>query len=160
MIKYAIGVGVCCLTFEVNAATVLLRDYRAPKSEELKAFNELYIRGVIEGFLTANAKLATDGKPKMFCLPAQKELTAQEAAEIMIRQAKTAPDADNYPISILLLAGLTDTFPCEQPTRKAPPRAGSAEPAKQSQSTEAQTRKHRAKPIKSLPKHPRKAKSS
>jgi hypothetical protein len=160
MLKYAISVSVCCLTFEVNAATVLLRDYKAPKSEELKAFNELYIGGVMEGFLTANAKLATEGKSKMFCLPPEKELSAQEAAEIMMHQAKTAPDTDNYPISILLLAGLADTFPCERPTGRTLPRTHGAEPARQSQSTEAQTRKHRAKPSKALPKRPRKAKSS
>jgi hypothetical protein len=60
----------------------------------------------------------TDGKPKLFCLPPKKEVTTQQAAEIMIHQAKDVPDADNYPISILLLAGLTDTFRCEEQTRR------------------------------------------
>ena len=78
-------------------------DYKAPKNEEFKAFN---------------AKLATDGKPKLFCLPPKKEVTTQQAAEIMMHQAKDVPDADNYPISILLLAGLTDTFRCEEQTRR------------------------------------------
>ena len=88
----------------------MLSDYKAPKNEEFKAFNELYLTGVMEGLLTFNAKLATDGKPKLFCLPPKKEVTTQQAAEIMMHQAKDVPDADNYPISILLLAGLTDTF--------------------------------------------------
>ena len=91
---------------------------KAPKNEEFKAFNELYLTGVMEGLLTFNAKLATDGKPKLFCLPPKKEVTTQQAAEIMIHQAKDVPDADNYPISILLLAGLTDTFRCEEQTRR------------------------------------------
>jgi hypothetical protein len=65
MLKYAIIASVCCLTCGVNAETVLLRDYKEPKNEEFKAFNELYLAGVKEGLLTSNAKLAMDGKPKL-----------------------------------------------------------------------------------------------
>jgi hypothetical protein len=119
MFKYPITASVCCITFQVNAATVLLKDYNAPKNEEFKAFNELYLKGLTEGFLTANAKLAADGKPKLFCLPRkEEEVTAKQTAEIIAHQAKAVPDADNYPISILLLAGLVDIFPCEERTRK------------------------------------------
>ena len=118
MLKYIIIGVICCLALEANATTVLLSDYKAPKNEEFKAFNELYLTGVMEGLLTFNAKLATDGKPKLFCLPPKMEVTTQQAAEIMMHQAKDVPDADNYPISILLLAGLTDTFRCEEQTRR------------------------------------------
>ena len=86
MFKYAIVASICCLTFGVNAETVLMRDYKVPKNEEFKAFNELYLAGVKEGLLTANAKLAMDGKPKLFCLPPKKEVTAQEAGEIIVHQ--------------------------------------------------------------------------
>ncbi len=41
-------------------------------------------------------------------------MTAKEADEIIVQQANTVHDADNYPISILLLAGLIDTFPCDE----------------------------------------------
>ena len=49
MFKYAIVASICCLTFGVNAETVLMRDYKVPKNEEFKAFNELYLAGVKEG---------------------------------------------------------------------------------------------------------------
>jgi len=75
MLKYIIIGVICCLALETNATTVLLSDYKAPKNEEFKAFNELYLTGVMEGLLTFNAKLATDGKPKLFCLPPKKEVT-------------------------------------------------------------------------------------
>jgi hypothetical protein len=61
MLKYAIIASVCCLTSGVNAETVLLRDYKPPKNEEFKAFNELYLAGVKEGPLTSNAKLVEEG---------------------------------------------------------------------------------------------------
>jgi hypothetical protein len=72
MLKYIIMGVICCLALEANATTVLLSDYKAPKNEEFRAFNELYLTGVMEGLLTFNAKLATDGKPKLFCLPPKK----------------------------------------------------------------------------------------
>ena len=133
MFKYAIFASVCCLTFGANAATVLLRDYKAPKSAEFKEFNELYLSGVREGLLTSNAKLAADGKPKMFCLPPNKEVTAKEADEIMMQQANAVPDADNYPISILLLAGLTDTFPCDEQRSRVRAHRRAVEPTHQSE---------------------------
>ena len=71
MLKYIIIGVICCLALETNATTVLLSDYKAPKNEEFKAFNELYLTGVTEGLLTFNAKLATDGKPKLFLLTAK-----------------------------------------------------------------------------------------
>jgi hypothetical protein len=67
-------------------------------------------------------------------------MTTHQAAEIMMHQAKDVPDADNYPISILLLAGLTDTFRCEEQTRRVV-RPG-VEPAEQ-QPRQAIHRKHR-----------------
>jgi hypothetical protein len=133
MFKYAIIVSVCCLTFGANAATILLRDYKAPKSAEFEEFNELYLSGLKEGLLTSNAKLAADGIPKMFCLPPNKEVTAKEADEIIVHQANTVPDADNYPISILLLAGLIDTFPCEEQKSRVRAHRRDVEPAGQSE---------------------------
>jgi Rap1a immunity proteins len=156
MLKYIIIGVICCLALETNATTVLLSDYKAPKNEEFKAFNELYVTGVMEGLLTFNAKLATDGKPKLFCLPPKKEVTTQQAAEIMMHQAKDVPDADNYPISILLLAGLTDTFRCEEQTRRVV-RPG-VEPAEQQPGQAIHRhRKHRGDTSKQPTGHPRKA---
>ena len=158
MLKYII-IGMICwlggLALKANATTVLLSDYKAPKNEEFKAFNELYLTGVMEGLLTFNAKLATDGKPKLFCIPPRMEVTTQQAAEIMMHQAKNVPDADNYPISILLLAGLTDTFRCEEQTRRVV-RPG-AEPAERQPNRQAIHRKHRGDTSKQPTEHPRKA---
>jgi len=160
MLKYAIIASVCCLTCGVNAETVLLRDYKAPKNEEFKAFNELYLAGVKEGLLTSNAKLAMDGKPKLFCLPPKKEVTAQEAGEIIMHQANTVPDADNYPISILLMAGLTDAFPCDEQTGSVRAHPGGVEPAEQLELKHNKRLKRRMKAIKPAPEQHRKAKTS
>lgn len=159
MLKCVITAVVCFLPFEVNAATVLLGDYKSPKNEEFKALNELYLTGAMEGFLTFNAKLVTDGKPKQFCLPPQQEITAQQAAEIMMNQAKTLPDADNYPVSILLLAGLIETFPCGDRTSRPVARPRGEEPAEQLPAKQGTHRKRRVEPSRHLFEHPRKAKS-
>jgi Rap1a immunity proteins len=159
MFKYTIIASVCCLTFGANAATILLRDYKAPKSAEFKEFNELYLSGVKEGLLTSNAKLATDGNPKMFCLPPNKEVTAKEAGEIIVQQANTVPDADNYPISILLLAGLIDAFPCEEQTSRVRALRSGVEPAQQSGPEHKKRLKRGKKATKSTPEKHRKTKS-
>jgi hypothetical protein len=47
MLKYIIIGVICCLALEANATTVLLSDYKAPKNEEFKAFNVLYLTVVM-----------------------------------------------------------------------------------------------------------------
>ena len=48
-------------------------------------------------------------------MPANLVLTVEQAEDIMLRRAdKTAAKGDTL-VSILLLAGLRDTYPCEKP---------------------------------------------
>ena len=159
MLRYTIIASICCLTFAAHAATVLLRDYKAPKSAEFKEFNEVYLSGVKEGLLTSNAKLATDGKSKMFCLPPNKEVTAKEASEIIARQANAAPDAENYPISILLLAGLIDTFPCDTQTSAVRAHRRGVGAAKQAEPEHEKRFKRRMRAPEPAPEKHRKTKS-
>ena len=111
MFKYAIVASVCCLTFGVNAETVLMRDYKVPKNEEFKAFNELYLAGVKEGLLTANAKLAMDGKPKLFCLPPKKEVTAQCTRQTPYLMLTTIRFLFCYSLASLILSPATSQRP-------------------------------------------------
>jgi hypothetical protein len=63
----------------------------------------------------------------------KKEVTAQEVGEIIVLQANTVPDPDNYPISILLMAGLIDTFPCDEETGTVRAHPRGVDPAEQSE---------------------------
>jgi hypothetical protein len=77
-----------------------------------------------------------------------------------MHQANTVPDADNYPISILLMAGLTDTFPCDEQIGSVRAHPRGVEPAEQSELKHNKRLKRRMKAIKPAPEQHRKAKTS
>lgn len=98
----------------VDAADVRLDNYRNPKNDSFRNFNQLYLDGVKSGLMAYNAWAKSRGGQQAFCMPANLALTVEQAEEIMLRRAdKTAAKGDML-VSILLLAGLRDTYPCEK----------------------------------------------
>jgi hypothetical protein len=69
---------------------------------------------VKEGLIVSNVVLQQDTGHSMFCLPPKLAVTLEQAENILIRAAKRIPDPGSMPISILLLAGFKDTFPCDK----------------------------------------------
>jgi hypothetical protein len=70
----------------------------------------------MEGLRTFNAKLETDGKPKLFCLPPKMEVTTQQAAEIMPGGYKQA--THRAPAKRETLNSLDAVEPAEQQPRQ------------------------------------------
>jgi Rap1a immunity proteins len=104
-----------CVACSANAATVRFKQYTHPSTEEFRPFNKIYLEGVMEGFVTSNSSLIVDGKPPLFCLPPKLAVTGEQAEDIKMRKAKALSNIDDAPISILLLEGLKETFPCGGP---------------------------------------------
>jgi len=102
------------LSSSANAMTLLLKDYKSPKDEDEKAVTKLWLDGVKEGLITFNAHLRTEGQQPLFCLPGKSALTVEQAENIMMSEAKKVPNPDQYPVSIILLHGLKEAFPCDE----------------------------------------------
>jgi hypothetical protein len=94
-------------------AVVLLRDYKAAKADTEKKLNKIYLGGVKEGVVMFDAELAVEGRQRLFCMPDNLSVTFDQAENIMMREAQKRTDPDNVPISLLLINGLKDTFPCQ-----------------------------------------------
>ncbi len=92
-------------------------------------------------------------------MPPNKEVTAKEADEIIVQQAHTVHDADDYPISILLLAGLIDTFPCDEQKSRVRGHRRDVEPGQQSEPEHKKRLKREKKATNSTLEKHRKAKS-
>lgn len=109
-------ISACFLTLAatpVAASDVRLESYRNPKNESLRNINQLHLDGVKSGLMAYNAWSKSHNGQQAFCMPANLALTVEQAEEIMLRRAdKTAAKGDML-VSILLLAGLRDTYPCE-----------------------------------------------
>ena len=91
---------------------VRLEQYRHPKTEEFRDFNRLYLGGVKSGLIAYNVYLTAEHK-ETFCLPGALALTTEQADDILLRWAKRHQPPDDFPISIALLYGLQETFPCQ-----------------------------------------------
>jgi hypothetical protein len=98
----------------VAAVDVRLDSYRNPKSEGFRNFNQLYLEGARSGFMAYNAWMKSHGGQPAFCLPDNLAMPVEQAEEIMLRRADKTSAKGDMLVSILLLNGLRDTFPCEK----------------------------------------------
>jgi len=98
----------------VAASDVRLDSYRNPKNEALRNFNQLYLDGVRSGFMAYNAWMKSHGGQPAFCLPENLAMPVEQAEDIMLRRADKTSAKGEMLVSILLLNGLRDTFPCEK----------------------------------------------
>jgi hypothetical protein len=99
----------------VAASDVRLDSYRDPKNTEgLRNAYQFNLDGIKSGFMAYNAWLRSRGGQPAFCLPDNTILTVERAEDIMLRRADKTSAKGDMLVSILLLNGLRDTFPCEK----------------------------------------------
>jgi hypothetical protein len=96
------------------AADVRLDSYRNPKNEAFRNFNQLYLDGVRSGLIAYNARIKSLGGQPAFCLPANLAMTTEQTEDIMLKSADKRAAKGDMLISLLLLSGLQDAFPCEK----------------------------------------------
>lgn len=95
-----------------SAATTMLGKYKHPEDKAFGAFNSMHLDGIKEGLGMYNAYLKTTNAKPLFCPPPNTSITVEQAERIMLDAAKHFQHPDDRPISLLLLIGLTETFPC------------------------------------------------
>lgn len=95
------------------AADVRLDSYRNPQNEKFREFNHLYLDGVRSGLMAYNARIKSRGGQPVFCIPGSLAMTTEQTEQIMLRSADKRSAKGDMLVSILLLSGLQDTFPCE-----------------------------------------------
>jgi hypothetical protein len=97
-------------------AVEAFKDYRAMKNGGKKALTEVYLAGVIDGLMGLNAAMRKSGQQALYCLPHNFALTVEQADDILTRSAEKLEkgmDISDFPVSLLLIDGLEDTFPCQ-----------------------------------------------
>jgi hypothetical protein len=96
-----------------HAQTVRYGNYKNPSRPEYRSFNKIYLKGVSDGLVAYNASMIGSGKKPLFCLPPKLALTGEQAADILVRTGDAYSNPNDIPISIILLIGLEETFPCK-----------------------------------------------
>ena len=97
---------------EGHSATLLLGNYNNPESPTMRLLNERHLDGIIDGIISYNIFLHENNSDRLFCLPADSVITVQQAEEIIVRVSQRLAKPDDVPISVLLIFGLKDAFPC------------------------------------------------
>ena len=97
---------------ERSGATVLFRNYNNPVSPTVRVLNERHLAGIIDGIVSYNVLLQKNNANKLFCMPSDSVLTVQQAEEIINHVSYRLANPDDVPISVLLIVGLQEKFPC------------------------------------------------
>jgi len=102
-----------CVASGASASTLRLKNYLAPENENQRILNAVYLDGLKDGLIAFNVALPRTGAAPLFCLPPTLVLTPEQADDIVMREVKGRSYPDDMIVSIVLLAGLRKTFPCE-----------------------------------------------
>jgi Rap1a immunity proteins len=92
-----------------SAQTVKLDEYQHPSEPKFKQFNQIYLKGVVDGFM---AYSVADARNRFFCIPPTLAITIEQAEDIMLRYAESKQLPGTVPIGVPLFFGLKDAFPC------------------------------------------------
>jgi hypothetical protein len=109
-----LGIATIFAATSASAVEVWFKDYEHPATPDYAGFNKLFLDGVKSGLIAYSSAIEYDGGKPRFCLPGNLALTVEQAEDIMRRAAKKHKNSDNLPISLLLLIGLEETFPCNK----------------------------------------------
>jgi len=113
----------CLFTFcggQLNAMNV--KDFEKQMSDEkTQLMAGVYISGVGEGLLAANARAELSKNVRLFCIPRDLVLTTEKVTDIMNRRLKKMlsdgiswEKLGNYEVASIVLMGLEDTYPCSR----------------------------------------------
>ena len=88
-------------------------DFLRGRGSDRESFDQIYIQGVANGFMWANARLKAIGQKPLYC-QSNISLNADNLVNILEKTvAKFSIERVN-PVEMALLRGLIDTFPCNK----------------------------------------------
>ncbi|MBS1857085.1 MAG: hypothetical protein JST11_17070 [Acidobacteria bacterium] len=103
-------------------AQILVKDYLSQKNKYIREAQKMYVIGVAHGFSSANADLTGRGLPPLFCVPPKLPLGGDTYIHILdlqikqMREWKEWPEIQQWPVALVLLKALQQTFVCQSPT--------------------------------------------
>jgi len=89
---------------------VRLDQYQHPSEPKFKVFNQVYLKGVVDGLIAFS--VAQDARDRLFCIPPKMAITVEQAEDIMLRYAEKRQLPGTVPIGVPLLGSFKDAFPC------------------------------------------------
>jgi hypothetical protein len=114
-----------CASAEPDALSLKwYRDQKTnPTTPSASHLIELYLKGVGDGLLFANASMVFRRQQPLFCQPEELALHGSNFVDILERELKRTPPRggpwrDDDVLPFILLHGLMNTFPCPQMTRR------------------------------------------
>ena len=114
MIKQVICTAVLLFPAFDADAEILLKDYKKAKDEQTQTLLKVYLAGALSGISWVNSELIHIGKAPLFCDPPKLTITNEQAEDIMMRESEKISNPDDFPVPLLLMKGLEDTFPCNK----------------------------------------------
>ena len=113
MLRYLVIAALLILaSSSASAQTVRLDQYQHPSEPRFKVFNQVYLKGVVDGPIAYS--VAQDARDRFFCIPPTMAITVEQAEDIMLRFAEKKQLLGTVPIGVPLLGALKDAFPCKK----------------------------------------------
>lgn len=115
--NFALAVATCALL----AATPLraeisgenVQQLLSSKNESSRTLGMSVIYSTFNGLFWANVQLGNDNNALLFCQPVKLAMSAEQSVVIFEQKMKENPKMAGYPLGMIMLIALKETFPCE-----------------------------------------------
>jgi hypothetical protein len=110
------GIVPCCCHAELS-----VKQYMGEKNQYIQSANKMYVVGIGDGLSWANTELKSQGLPYLYCVPTKLPLDGNTYLHILdlqiqeMRKWAEWPEIKEWPVPMLLLKALKQTFPCQAP---------------------------------------------
>ena len=112
----ALGVG-CLLVMAVPASATITTEQALTRIESGDALQVARLVGATNGFTVANAWLAANQRPMLFCPPGKLNIMPEQVVQILRSYLVVLPAAANISAETVLLGAYQYTFPCSKPAQ-------------------------------------------
>jgi hypothetical protein len=72
-----------------------------------------FLSGNLNGLISANAELRSNGHAELFCVPPSEVLGVQQTVEILSKRIKEIAADGQRPVGSVMLQSLKQSFPCK-----------------------------------------------
>lgn len=87
---------------------ISLQDFQGLSETSRRAF----LRGSEEAYGFANAHLAEDARPRLYCAPENTALSTDDLQALVLGYTIRNEYSKDFPVSLILLAAMQEAYPC------------------------------------------------
>src|SRR5579859_7962650 len=114
IVRCCIGIAACAPIIFSQAHAEMTGEQYLALVGEVKDLKKFGLSETENGMSWANTELRARGQPRLYCVPEKMAMSPDQADTILRSYLDEHPEQAKYPVALILLRAMEETFPCSQ----------------------------------------------